>query len=330
MGTFGRLVFCVSQNTDCRKNEVFRQSHSFPFPGIICYDRRSGRGFFLKYGFGRTAVQMACTLLALCLGIGLLRQEKMRTVFSEERVTLPIIMYHSILKDGARQGKYVVSPEVLARDLDALRARGCETVTVRDLIAYTRDGAPLPAKPVMLTFDDGYYNNYVYAYPLLRQRGMRAVVSIIGSQTALFTENGEENAYWSHLRAERLRETEDVFEIQNHSWNLHEYGERRGCLRRSGEDEARYAKLLYEDTEQTQQLIEEIGLPAPECYTYPFGACSEESEKILREMGFLCTLGCEERINTVTRDPESLYQLGRFNRAAFESTDDFLRRALGE
>ena len=284
----------------------------------------------MKYGFGRTAVQMACTLLALCLGIGLLRQERMRTVFSEERVTLPIIMYHSILKDGARQGKYVVSPEVLARDLDALRARGCETVTVRDLIAYTRDGAPLPAKPVMLTFDDGYYNNYVYAYPLLRQRGMRAVVSIIGSQTALFTENGEENAYWSHLRAERLRETEDVFEIQNHSWNLHEYGERRGGLRRSGEDEARYAKLLHEDTEQTQQLIEEIGLPVPECYTYPFGACSEESERILREMGFLCTLGCEERINTVTRDPESLYQLGRFNRAAFESTDDFLRRALGE
>ena len=47
-------------------------------------------------------------------------------------------------------------------------------------------------------------------------------------------------------------------------------------------------------------------------------------------MGFLCTLGCEERINTVTRDPESLYQLGRFNRAAFESTDVFLRRALGE
>ena len=115
----------------------------------------------MKYGFGRTAVQMACTLLALCLGIGLLRQERMRTVFSEERVTLPIIMYHSILKDDARQGKYVVSPEVLARDLDALEARGCETVTVRDLIAYTRDGAPLPAKPVMLTFDDGYYNNLV-------------------------------------------------------------------------------------------------------------------------------------------------------------------------
>ena len=284
----------------------------------------------MKYGFGRTAVQMACTLLALCLGIGLLRQERMRTVFSEERVTLPIIMYHSILKDGARQGKYVVSPEVLARDLDALRARGCETVTVRDLIAYTRDGAPLPAKPVMLTFDDGYYNNYVYAYPLLRQRGMRAVVSIIGSQTALFTENGEENAYWSHLRLDRLREMQDVFEVQNHSWNLHEYGERRGCLRRRGEDETRYETLLREDTEQTQTLITDAGLPAPTCYTYPFGACSKESETLLKSMGFRCTLGCEERVNTVTRNPDCLFELGRFNRPAGQSTERFLHRALGE
>ena len=284
----------------------------------------------MKYGFGRTAVQMACTLLALCLGIGLLRQERMRTVFSEERVTLPIIMYHSILKDGARQGKYVVSPEVLARDLDALRARGCETVTVRDLIAYTRDGAPLPAKPVMLTFDDGYYNNYVYAYPLLRQRGMRAVVSIIGSQTALFTDNGEENAYWSHLRLDRLREMQDVFEVQNHSWNPHEYGERRGCLRRRGEDETRYETLLREDTEQTQTLITDAGLPAPTCYTYPFGACSKESETLLKSMGFRCTLGCEERINTVTRNPDCLFELGRFNRPAGQSTESFLHRALGE
>ena len=284
----------------------------------------------MKYGFGRTAAQVVCTIFALCFGIALLRQDRMQTVFSEESVTLPIIMYHSILKDSARQGKYVVSPEVLASDLDALHERGYETVTVEDLVAYTQSGAPLPKKPVMLTFDDGYYNNYVYACPLLRQRGMRAVVSNIGSHTALLTQNGEEKPNRSHLRAERLRETEDVFEVQNHSWNLHEYGERRGCLRRRGEDESRYADLMREDTEQTQKLITGMGLPSPVCYTYPFGACSDESESILREMGFLCTLGCEEHRNTITRDPASLYRLGRFNRAAFESTEDFLRRALGE
>ena len=285
----------------------------------------------MKLGFGRTAIQAVCTVLVLCLAVGLLRQDQVQSVFGTEKgVQLPILMYHSILKDSARQGKYVISPAVLAADLDALQQRGYETVTVSDLLAYVQDGAPLPEKPVMITFDDGYYNNYVYAYPLLQQRGMRAVVSIIGSQTALYTQEGTENAYWSHLRLDRLQEVQDVFEVQNHSWNLHEYGERSGCLCMRGEAEASYESLLREDTEQTQQLIIEAGLPAPQCYTYPFGACSEESERILQDMGFLCTLGCEERVNLVTRDAGCLYEMGRFNRAAGESTESYLKRALGE
>ena len=203
----------------------------------------------MRLGFRHTAFQAVCTVLVLCFAIGLLeRADTVQPVFGEDSVRVPILMYHSILKDSARQGKYVISPAVLAADLDALQVKGYTAITVSDLLAYVQDGADLPEKPVMITFDDGYYNNYIYAYPLLKQRGMKAVVSIIGSQTALFTDNGEENAYWSHLRLDRLREMQDVFEVQNHSWNLHEYGERRGCLRRRGEDETRYETLLREDS----------------------------------------------------------------------------------
>lgn len=286
----------------------------------------------MKFGFRKTALQSVGTVLALCLLIGFLQRGDAKTAFGEQEntVELPILMYHSILKDGARQGKYVISPSVLASDLDALQMRGYQTVTVSDLLAYVQEGTALPEKPVMITFDDGYYNNYVYAYPLLQERGMRAVVSIIGSQTEMYTENGQENAYWSHLNMERLREMQDVFEVQNHSWNLHEYGERRGCLRRRGESQDSYENLLREDTDQTQRMLTENGLPTPQCYTYPFGACSEESERILREMGFLCTLGCEERMNYVTSDPMCLYEMGRYNRAAGESTESYLKRVLGE
>lgn len=285
----------------------------------------------LKLGFRHTALQAVCTVVVLCFAIRLLPGDGVQTVFrTQEGIPLPILMYHSILKDDARQGKYVVSPDVLAADLDALLTAGYQTVTVSDLLAYVNDNTPLPEKPVMITFDDGYYNNYVYAYPLLQQRHMRAVLSIIGSQTALFTENGEENPYWSHMRLGRLLETQDVFEIQNHSWNLHEYGERRGCLRRRGEDETTYESLLREDTGQTQELLTGAGLPQPQCYTYPFGALSEESEQVLRDMGFLCTLGCEEKMNYITRDPACLYELGRYNRAADESTESYLGRLLKE
>lgn len=285
----------------------------------------------MKLGFRHTALQAVCTVFVLCFAILLLERGQAETALAgQEGVRLPVLMYHSILKDSARQGQYVISPSVLSADLDALQQRGYQTVTVSDLLAYVYDGAPLPDKPVMITFDDGYYNNYVYAYPLLEQRGMRAVVSIIGSETAQYSENGVENAYWSHLRLERLAEMQDVFEVQNHSWNLHEYGERRGCLRRRGEDADSYAALLREDAEQTQRLLTDAGLPAPTCYTYPFGACSNESEQILKEMGFLCTLGCEERVNLLTGDPACLYEMGRYNRPAGESTESYLRRALGE
>ena len=68
------------------------------------------------------------------------RQDRVQSVFGAEKgVQLPILMYHSILKDSARQGNYVLSPDVLAADLDALQQRGYETVTVSDLLAFVQE-----------------------------------------------------------------------------------------------------------------------------------------------------------------------------------------------
>lgn len=245
-----------------------------------------------------------------------------------ESVKLPVIMYHSILKDPARAGDYIISPDVLAADLDYLKAAGYETVTIQDLINYVDGLGDLPAKPVLITFDDGHFNNYLYAYPLLKERGMRAVISVIGIQTEKFTANGQENAYWSYLSLSRLQEMSDVFEIQNHSFDMHETDPRRGCTRMRGEDLEDYRALLLEDTEKTQNLLIEAGLPAPTCYTYPFGMYNSETEEVVQSLGFACTLTCEKRVNTLTRDPDCLYRLGRFNRPAGISTERFLGEVL--
>ncbi|MCB6364877.1 polysaccharide deacetylase family protein [Intestinibacillus massiliensis] len=281
----------------------------------------------------KTILQMAATVLALwgifTANSMVAGQQVMASASADAGVQVPVLMYHSILKDPARTGKYVLPPDALKADIAYLKEHGYESVTVSDLLAYVRDGAPLPEKPVMITFDDGYYNNYLYAYPILKEQGMRAVISIIGSQTALFTENGQENAYWSHLTTERCREmaADGTVEIQNHSYDLHTYGNRRGCLRTRGEDEASYRAFLQHDTREAQELITGAGLPEPTCYTYPFGSLSKESEVILKEMGFQCTLGCEEGVNTVTRDPDCLYQMKRFNRPAGISTGAFMKKA---
>ena len=248
-------------------------------------------------------------------------------------VRLPIIMYHSVLKDRAQAGKYVFSPSALEADLDYLQQRGYETVTIAQLVQYVDGLGELPEKPVLLTFDDGHYNNYLYAYPLLRERGMKAVVSVIGKETEQYTESGQENAYWSYLSLSRLCEmsADGTFEIQNHSYDLHENDARKGCLRMRGESLESYRTMLVEDTERTQKLLIEGGTATPVCYTYPYGACSRESEEVIRSLGFLCTMGCEERVNTLRRgDPDCLYRLGRFNRPAGVSAEKFMGKILGE
>lgn len=253
--------------------------------------------------------------------------------FAGESVKLPIIMYHSVLKDQAQAGKYVISPSALDADLNYLESHGYETVTVADLVRYVDELGELPEKPVMITFDDGHYNNYLYAYPLLKKHGMRAVISVIGKETEQYTESGQENAYWSYLTLDRLREisTDGVFEIQNHSYDLHENDARKGALRMRGESLESYRALLVEDTERTQKLLIEGGVPTPICYTYPYGACSRESEEVIKSLGFLCTLGCEERVNTLRRgDADCLYRLGRYNRPAGVSAERFLGKILGE
>lgn len=79
----------------------------------------------MRLGFRHTAFQAVCTVLVLCFALGLLeRADTVQPVFGEDSVRVPILMYHSILKDSARQGKYVISPAVLAADLDALQEKG--------------------------------------------------------------------------------------------------------------------------------------------------------------------------------------------------------------
>ena len=129
------------------------EMHTAGMKSFSSADRRIS----LRLGFRHTAFQAVCTVLVLCFAIGLLeRADTVQPVFGEDSVRVPILMYHSILKDSARQGKYVISPAVLAADLDALQVKGYTAITVSDLLAYVQDGADLPEKPVMITFDDGH------------------------------------------------------------------------------------------------------------------------------------------------------------------------------
>ena len=245
---------------------------------------------------------------------------------------VPIIMYHSILKDESMSGKYVVTPITLEKDFIYLKENGYTPVFVNDLIRYVNYGEKLPEKPVVLTFDDGFYNNYTYLFPLLKKYDFKATISIVGEYSFNASESGEKpNAAYSYLRWEDINEmrTSGLVEFCNHTYDLHEYGERKGCSREDGESYEDYRKIFLSDIIKTQQLFDENCEFSPNVFTYPFGCAGESAERLVKNFGFSASLGVEEKPNYIEKNkPDCLYNLNRYNRDNSISTEKFMQKAL--
>ena len=106
-----------------------------------------------------------------------------------ESVVLTTVMYHAVL--NSRTGTYIVSEKQLDNDLYAYKAAGYTTVFPSEIIAYANGTGTLPEKPLLITFDDGHYNNLYYGLPLLKKHGMKANINIIGAFSAHSTDSGD-------------------------------------------------------------------------------------------------------------------------------------------
>jgi peptidoglycan/xylan/chitin deacetylase (PgdA/CDA1 family) len=90
---------------------------------------------------------------------------------------LPVLMYHHI---SPSPGMITVSPEHFAAQMAHLADAGYTTIGSAQLSAYLA-GEPLPKKSLMLTFDDGYLDNWVHAHPVLRAHGLTALCFLVTS-----------------------------------------------------------------------------------------------------------------------------------------------------
>ena len=101
-----------------------------------------------------------------------------------QNITLPILMYHyvrtppSIVSDLLGY-KLSVSPADFAAQMDWLATHGYNPVDFNDVRAYFAGRQPLPARPVVITFDDGYADLYTTAFPILAAHGFKAVAYIV-------------------------------------------------------------------------------------------------------------------------------------------------------
>jgi len=248
---------------------------------------------------------------------------------SVDSVCVPILMYHNIMKSNNQNGRFIVTEKQFEDDLKYLKENNYTTIVMEDLINYVYNNEPLPEKPVILTFDDGYYNNYVYAHPLLKEYGYKGVLSVIGYYTDMYTENGEKNENYSHITWNDIKDMidSDTFEFQNHSYNLHTIDKgRNGSKKKKGESKEAYTKTLSDDLGKLQTEFKNNTGVDLTTYTYPFGSVSTDSYDIIKDLGFKCSLSCESGVNTITKDPECLYMLKRTIRTPSSSAKQILTK----
>ncbi|MDF2189623.1 polysaccharide deacetylase family protein [Paraflavitalea sp. CAU 1676] len=89
-------------------------------------------------------------------------------------------MYHKISADG-QTDMLTVPVRDLEWQLHHLRQEGYRTISLSQLVNHLRQGTPLPEKPLLITFDDGYLDNFTNAYPVFRQLGMKANIFLVPS-----------------------------------------------------------------------------------------------------------------------------------------------------
>lgn len=230
---------------------------------------------------------------------------------------LPILMYHLILKNPGNSNKFIVPQNAFEEDLKYIKNHGYTTILVQDLIDYTENKKDLPDKPILLTFDDGAFNNYLYAFPLAKKYEAKFVFSPIAKEAERYTTTHDENPTYSHANWGKISEMSKsgLVEIQNHTYNMHSNKKSRiGCTKKRSESNEEYKQKLSEDIKKSQELISKNTGFTPTAFFYPYGAKSDCSEEILKSLGFKATFLCESKVNIISRNPECLFGLKRFIR----------------
>lgn len=264
-------------------------------------------------------------IVILCAGAA---RELKASGEEESGIALPIVMYHSVLKDQSRAGEYIVTLSELEEDIKYILSQGYTPVFCSEVEDYVNGSGSLPKKPIIISFDDGCYNNFYYVLPLLQKYKVKAVFSIVGQWCMAAGEGAEPNPAYSYASIENLKTmySSGYCEIADHSWDMHALDGRRGVSQQSGETEEQYRRALYNDVTQAQKLLKQSGME-PKVFTYPYGINGKLTEKIIKELGFDMTLGCEERTNYVAKgDYGCLWNMGRYNRPSGVDREEFFEK----
>jgi hypothetical protein len=182
-------------------------------------------------------------------------------------ILAPVLMYHHVLDANYSYTEYGVTNNQFQMQMTWLAENGYQTITISELAHAIRNGALLPLKPVVITFDDGNQDVYLNAYPIMEE--LRFVGTVYLIEKSINTYNNFDD--------------EMIATLSNKGWEFGSHSATHAVLT------ATY-HLEDEVCGSRQRLIDKYGLPF-ESFAYPFVIMDSRVQQMVKDCGFTSAVG---------------------------------------
>jgi hypothetical protein len=213
---------------------------------------------------------------------------------------LPVLMYHKVIDAGFPDDLTITTQE-LERQFRHLNKKKYTPIFLSDLLSHLYENKQLPSKPVLLTFDDGYKNNYTYLYPLLKKYSLKASIFLVAGFIESSGDSGQCKNEYLHVN--------DISNMSNEvvQFGLHSY------------DHKSYNDLtisqIEEDIRSCRVRLKSLHIPYQPCLAYTYGAFPRKDTKKRSQMfrtmqanGIQCAFRIGNRVNKIPVKDKFLLQ----------------------
>lgn len=214
-------------------------------------------------------------------------------LFANPSISIPILCYHNF--NPTTPGIMNLTPKKFEAQLQWLQNNGYTVIPLKEAVEYLQGRRPsLPAKPVVITIDDGWSSAYTYAFPLVKKYNMPITLFIYPETIS----NGKHTLTWEQLKE---LQASSLVDIQGHTYSHPNFKIERKALSAD-----KYEKFVKHELENSKRILEDkLGIKVT-LLAWPFGIYDNYLEQAAKNSGY--TMAFSIDAHTANKDYRAMAQ----------------------
>lgn len=249
--------------------------------------------------YKKVAVSLLIVLIAGLLWFKGTEKKVLSVAVQQELI--PVLMYHRVSPYLYRGGPGLrVNSDAFRRQMKYLHDHGYHTISLDQLMDHWQKNLPLPARPIVITFDDGYEDNYLYAFPVLREHGFTATIFLVYDKVGSYNTWDAKDNIVQRIDLLNWRQI-NIMKKYGISFQSH-------TLTHPDLTNVKPERARLEILESKKKLEKKLGVQV-NFFAYPYGRTNPLIEETVRQAGFRGAVTTVPGKNSASTNPVELKRL---------------------